>query len=456
MGTKPTLSFYGGTGTVTGSKYLLEREGSRVMIDCGLFQGYKQLRLRNWAAPPVDPHQLDAIALTHAHIDHSGYLPIMVRDGFTGPVYCTPGTAELCAILLPDSGRLHELDADYANRKGFSKHHPALPLYTEADAVRAVERLKVIDFDEQVEVARGVKLSYAGAGHILGAASALFTYRGGSLLASGDLGRPVDPVMNAPRPRRASDYLLIESTYGGRHHGPKAPEDALAEVIERTAARGGIVVIPAFAVGRTQTILLLIDDLKAARRIPDVPVFLDSPMAIAATNAYRRDRATHHLSDEEVARMTQASRYIRESEESKALDQRDGPMILISASGMATGGRIVHHLKKFAPDPRNTLLFVGFQAGGTRGAALVGGAKEIKIHGAYVAVNAEVVCLDMLSAHADEDEIIGWLKSCPEAPRRTFITHGEPSAADALRRRIEEELGWRCEVPEHRDVVELA
>ena len=450
-----TLSFHGATGTVTGSKYVLETGDTQVMIDCGLFQGFKQLRLRNWAPPPIDPARLDAIVLTHAHIDHSGYLPIMVREGFRGPIYCTPGTAELCAILLPDSGRLHELDAEYANRKGFSKHAPALPLYTEADAVRALERLRPVGFDRDVDVAPGVAVNFALAGHILGAATALIRHPRGTLLASGDLGRPDDPLMLPPAPRRASDDLIIESTYGDRLHDRTPPAQALAAVIQRTVDRGGVVVIPSFAVGRTQTLLLLIDRLKQAGTIGDVPVFLDSPMAIAATGAYRHNRPTHRLDDDECARMCEASRYVNDAKESKELDERGGPMILISASGMATGGRVVHHLKKLGPDPRNTILFVGFQAGGTRGAALVGGARQIKIHGEYVAINAEVASLDMLSAHADQDDILAWLRTCEVAPARTYVTHGEPAAADALRHRIEEELGWRCVVPEHHDRVEL-
>ena len=456
MAQSPTvLTFYGATGTVTGSKYLLERGDTQVMIDCGLFQGYKQLRLRNWAPPPLPPARLDALVLTHAHIDHSGYAPLLVRDGYDGPIYCTPGTAQLCAILLPDSGRLHELDAEYANRKGFSKHHPALPLYTEADALAAVKRLRPVPFGKEVGLARGFTLNFARAGHILGAATALITHPSGTLLASGDLGRPEDPLMLAPEPRRPSDHLILESTYGDRQHDHTPPESALAEIINRTAARGGVLLIPAFAVGRTQLLLLLIDRLKASGAIADIPVFLDSPMAIAATQAYRDNRATHRLDDDECARMCEAARFVRDVAESKALDERGGPMILISASGMATGGRVVHHLKAMGPDPRNTILLVGFQAGGTRGAALHGGARQLKIHGVYVAVNAEVAELDMLSAHADADELLAWLRTCPVAPRRTFITHGEPPAADALRRRIEEELGWPCAVPDYREAFVL-
>ncbi|MCA9656871.1 MAG: MBL fold metallo-hydrolase [Myxococcales bacterium] len=452
MAKPATLAFYGATNTVTGSKYLFSHRDAQVMIDCGLFQGYKQLRLRNWRPLPFKPSSLDAIALTHAHIDHSGYLPIMIRDGYAGKVTCTGGTSELCALLLPDSGRLHELDAEYANRKGFSRHTPALPLYTEADARAAVERLAEVPFDKPIEVAPDVTLEFRAAGHILGASSILLRSTGGTVLFSGDLGRPNDPLMRPPAPRVASDVLIVESTYGDRKHDTTPPDQALAEVINRTAARDGAVIIPAFAVGRTQLLLLLIDRLKAAKKIPDIPVFLDSPMAIAATSTYYRHRHNHRLTEEECKHMCKASRYVRDVEDSKALDKREGPMILLSASGMATGGRVVHHLKKFAPDPRNTILFAGYQAGGTRGAAMLGGAKQIKLHGRHVAVNAEVVALHMLSAHADADEILAWLRTCPDAPRRTYVTHGEPEAADNLRRRIADELGWDVCVPDYCDV----
>ncbi|MEZ4448869.1 MAG: MBL fold metallo-hydrolase [Nannocystaceae bacterium] len=452
----PTLTFLGATQTVTGSKYLLEHQDTKVLVDCGLFQGFKPLRLRNWAGPPVSPSSLDAVVLTHAHLDHSGYLPVMVREGMRARVHCSAGTVDLCEILLPDSGRLHELDAEYANRRGFSRHRPARPLYTEADAEAALERLKPVSFDEDHKLAGAMRMRLRRAGHIVGAASVRIDLGRGAILFSGDLGRPNDPLMRPPAPREASEYLVVESTYGDRRHDPTPPEDALAEVINRTIARGGSVVIPSFAVGRTQSILLLVDRLKQERRIADVPVFMDSPMAIAATAIYQRHADDHRLSPAECDRLGRACGIVREAEDSKALDQREGPMILISASGMATGGRVVHHLKKFAPDPRNTVLFAGFQAGGTRGAAMIGGAATIKIHGQQVPVEAEVASLDMLSAHADADEILAWLRTCEVAPKHTFVTHGEANAADALRRRIQDELGWSASAPEHRDRVELA
>ncbi len=451
----PTLTFLGATNTVTGSKYLLEHDGLRVLVDCGLFQGYKQLRLRNWAAPPVAPESIDAVLLTHAHLDHSGYLPVLVRDGLRAPVYCTSGTADLCSVLLPDSGRLQELDAEYANRRGFSRHRPARPLYTEVDADKALRRLRTVKFGAELPLGSKVRACFRSAGHIVGAAAVQVLYGGGSIVFSGDLGRPHDALMRPPAPRQASEYLVVESTYGNRKHDPQAPEDALAAVIERTVARGGVVVIPAFAVGRTQLLLLLLDRLKCAGRLPDIPVVLDSPMAIAATEIYQRHGAEHQLNDRECKRFSEVVRYVRSAEDSKALDQPGGPMILISASGMATGGRVVHHLKAFAPDPRNTILFAGFQAGGTRGAAMLAGAETIKIHGQQVPVHAEVCVLDMLSAHADADEILAWLGTCEVAPRHTFITHGEAEAADSLRRRIQDELGWACSVPDYRDRVDL-
>lgn len=449
------LGFYGAAETVTGSKFLVEHERHRVLVDCGLFQGYKQIRQRNWAELPFSARHLDAVVLTHAHIDHSGALPLLTRAGFGGRIHATAGTKALCEILLPDSARIHEADAAYANRKGYSKHRPALPLYTERDAQDALGQFEVERFGQIFEPARNFATSFVRAGHILGAASVLMQIDGQSLLFSGDLGRPNDPLIREPAPRQASDYLIVEGTYGDRRHDPSDPADALAEVVARTAARGGTVLIPAFSVGRTQTLLLLLDGLRRAGRIPALPIYLDSPMAISATELYRRYTSTHRLDPEACTRMCGAAEYVREVEDSKALDRRDDPMILISASGMATGGRVVHHLRRFIGDPRCTVLFAGFQAGGTRGAKLVAGADRIRIHGQWFEVRAELASLDMLSAHADQDEILTWLRSCDRAPRRCFIVHAELEAAEALRVRIEDELGWTVEVPEYRDVVEL-
>ena len=449
------LTFLGGVETVTGSKYLLEAAGRRILVDCGLFQGFKPLRLRNWAPFPVDPKSIDIVVLTHAHLDHTGYLPLLIKQGFAGPVICTEATRDLCAILLPDSGHLLEKDAEFANRHGYSKHRPALPLYTQEDAEAALESFKPVDFNEQRSFASGIQLRFLPAGHILGAAIVELSIAGTKIVFSGDIGRPNSPTMLDPTPVKQADYLFVESTYGNRTHDPRDPEDALADVIVRTVGRGGTVLIPAFAVGRAQTLMFHLHRLKVARRIPDVPIFLDSPMAVNVTDLLCKYLPYHKL-DAEQCRLTCAvARYVRDSEASKALDRDPMPKIIISASGMATGGRIVHHLKYYAPDRKNTVLFAGFQAGGTRGAAMTAGADSVKIHGQYVPVRAEIANLDMLSAHADASEILGWLQNLEAPPKTTFITHGEPDAADALRRRIEEKLHWNCSVPQYRDQIDL-
>lgn len=449
------LQFLGGVGTVTGSKYLLHAERARVLVDCGLFQGFKQLRLRNWAPLPVEPSRIKAVVLTHAHLDHSGYLPLLVRQGFNGPIYCTDATRDLCAVLLPDSGNLQEKDAEYANRHGFSKHTPALPLYTMQDAERALELFHPIPFGREQPVAKGLTARLLPAGHILGAAMVELKTGARTVLFSGDLGRPGSATMLDPTVVRHADTLVVESTYGDRRHEPADPEDALAEVINRTAARGGTVLAPAFAVGRTQALLYHLYRLKGAGRIPDLPVFLDSPMAIEASEIFCDHAGDHRLSPAECRAACAVATYTRSVAESKALDQNSMPSVIISASGMATGGRVLHHLKRFAPDRRNTILFTGFQAGGTRGQAMLAGAEAVKIHGAMVPVKAEVANLNMLSAHADSDEIMAWLRQFARPPRQTYITHGEPLAADGLRRRIEAELGWKVFVPDYRDEADL-
>jgi metallo-beta-lactamase family protein len=451
MGLK--LTFLGGVGTVTGSKYLVEADGRRFFVDCGLFQGFKQLRLRNWAPLPVDPMSIDAVVLTHAHLDHSGYLPLLVKNGFRGEIYCTPATRDLCAILLPDSGHLQEKDAEFANRHGFSKHHPALPLYTLNDAEISLKRFAPVAFEQDEQLSPHMHFRFLPAGHILGAAIVELTCGDTKVVFSGDLGRPNSATMVDPTPVRQADYLLIESTYGNRKHETRDPEDALAQIVNRTAGRGGTVLIPSFAVGRAQSLMYHLHRLKQARRIPNIPIFLDSPMAIDASDLFCKYE--QKLSEQETRATCAVARYVNNVEESKALDRDPTPKIIISASGMATGGRVLHHLKVLAPDPRNTVLFAGFQAGGTRGQAMTNGAESVKIHGAYVPIRAEVANLHMLSAHADADETLAWLRNFQSAPKETFITHGEPAAADALRHRIEEELGWRCTVPAYRDTVEL-
>ena len=449
------IQFLGGVGTVTGSKYLVDTGKARILVDCGLFQGYKQLRLRNWKDLPVDPASIDAVVLTHAHIDHSGYLPVLVKNGFRGKIHCTEATYDLCRILLPDSAYLQEREAERANRYGYTKHKPALPLYGEKDVNRTLEMFDTSSFDAPTSVAKDVSATFRIAGHILGAAIVELQTPTTKIVFSGDLGRPNDPIMYDPAPIRQADYLLVESTYGNRQHGARNAQDALADIINRTAKRGGTVLIPSFAVGRAQTLLYHLHELKAANRIPDLPVYLDSPMAIDATELFCKHAYCHKLSKTQSLNACHVAKYVHHSEDSKALDYDQMPKIIIAASGMATGGRVLHHLKFYAPDARNSVLFAGFQAGGTRGAAMVAGIDRIKIHGEYHDVRAEVATLHMLSAHADADEIMHWLGGFESPPKQTFIVHGEPDAADALRHRIEEELGWSVIVPEHTETQNL-
>ncbi len=449
------IEFVGATGTVTGSKYLLDHGGRQLLVDCGLFQGLKQLRLRNWDELPIAPAKIDAVLLTHAHVDHSGYVPRLVKMGFRGPVFCSEGTRELAGLLLPDAGRLQEEEAEFLNRHGRSKHHPALPLYTEEDARDALKRFQVLPTDTEVEHWPGWQWRLQSAGHILGACSALVGWGGQRLLFSGDLGRDDDLLMRPPSPPPAADIVVVESTYGDRLHRAGDALDELAAVVNRTAARGGVVVVPAFAVGRAQTVLLCLARLKAARRIPDMPVYLNSPMAADASRLYREHAGEHRLSADECAAFGRDVTIVNTVEDSKALNYLSFPSVIVSASGMATGGRVLHHLKAYAPDPRNTILFAGYQAAGTRGASLVGGATQVKIFGEYVPVRAEVSNLDMLSAHADRRQLLEWLARLPRPPRRVFVTHGEPVAADALRLAIEERFGWNVTVPEYRAAFEL-
>ncbi len=450
------LTFLGGAGTVTGSKYLLENGNFRILVDCGLFQGYKALRLRNWAPFPVAPGSLSAVVLTHAHLDHSGALPLLVKNGFRGPVFCTAATKDLCGIMLPDSGHLQEQDAEFANRHGFSRHKPALPLYTEQDAERALDFLKPAGFGAAVALPGGATARFVHAGHILGAASVIIEWAGRRIVFSGDIGRYGDPLMPDPETPQDADYLLIESTYGNRSHGTEDADTALADAIGKTIHRGGTVIVPAFAVGRAQSLIYHISRLKAAGRLtPHLPVFLDSPMAIDATEIFRRHAADQKLSPAPLKNFGGDVRYVRTAAESKELTAQPMAKVIISASGMATGGRVLHHLEHYAPEPKNLILFTGFQAGGTRGAAMVAGAESIKMHGRYVPVRADVKSLSMLSAHADRDELLRWAKGVSRPPRRAFVIHGEPDAADTLRHTLEENLNWPCTVPDHGTEVTL-
>ena len=449
------LQFLGATGTVTGSKYLLRAGASTVLVDCGLFQGYKELRLRNWSALPVAPSSIDAVVLTHAHLDHSGYLPLLARQGFRGPVFCTAATHELCRILLPDSGHLLEEEAEYLNRHRLSRHAPALPLYTREDALRCLKLFKPVQFDSAWPLAQGLEARLSPSGHMPGSSFVHVDDGSRTVLFSGDIGRPDDLLLKGPARMEGADYLVVESTYGNRLHERTDVMQQLGDVINRTAARGGVVVIPAFAVGRAQTLMYCIHRLKAGRTIPDLPVYLNSPMAATATQVFRHHIGQLRLTPAECEAMARAVQVVETPEESQRLNARRGPMVIIAASGMATGGRVVHHLKAFAPDKRNTILFAGYQAGGTRGATIAGGAETVRIHGQDVPVRAEVAMLDTLSAHADAAEILEWLRGFSRTPRRTFVTHGEPAAADAMRQRIERELHWSCHVPYYLESLPL-
>ena len=449
------LTFLGAAGTVTGSRYLLDTGKKRLLVDCGLFQGIKQLRLRNWAPPPIDPARLDAVILTHAHLDHSGYIPRIVKEGFAGRVSCSAATLELCRILLPDSGHLQEEDASYANRAGYSKHRPALPLYTIQDARDCLKLFESVKVGSRWEPVDEIRAELRPAGHILGATFVRLEHEGVSVTFSGDLGRSGDSLMKPPAAPAATDYLVIESTYGDRRHPSMNPQAELGDWLRRALGRKGVVVIPTFAVGRAQSLMMHIAGLKEAALIPDVPVFLDSPMAADATALYGFFRAEHRLSEAECRRAFGATRIVNTPDQSKELDRCGGPMIILAASGMATGGRVLHHLKTFIGDARNLVLFAGFQAPGTRGASLVAGADSVRIHGQQFEVRAEIGQLQTLSAHADADELMAWLRQLIAPPRRVFVTHGEPVAADVLRSRIEHELGWSAIAPEHRAEFDL-
>lgn len=443
----PSIQFLGAAGTVTGSRYLLTAGRDRLLVDCGLFQGPRELRERNWVEIPDAAESVDAVLLTHAHLDHSGYLPRLVRNGWSGQIFCTDATADLCRLLLPDSGHLQEKDADFSNRRGSSRHHPALPLYTEDDAWSALEHFSPVSWDQDVELSDDLKFRFRRAGHILGASFIQLSAAGTKITFSGDLGRYDDPVMLEPEVPDATDCLVVESTYGDRLHARIDPQEELGGLIEKCVARGGTVVIPAFAVGRAQTLLYHLSQLKKAGRIVNVPIYLDSPMAIDASEIMCSHLPDHRLSAAECNRGCGGAHYVRNAEESKAIMRNPMPKIIISASGMATGGRVLHHLAQYAPDPRNLVLFAGFQAAGTRGAAMVGGASSIRIYGETIPVKAEVANLSMLSGHADADEIIRWLRGFPQPPKMTFVTHGEPASSEALRQRITQELGWHCKVP---------
>jgi metallo-beta-lactamase family protein len=456
------LTFLGAARTVTGSKYLLEVDGRKILIDCGLFQGLKELRLRNWQPLPLDPAGLSAVVLTHAHLDHTGYLPRLVAEGYHGKVHCTPGTADLCKLVLPDSARIQEEDARQANRHSYSKHHPALPLYRESDAFRALSQLHAVGFNEPLSLFEGVDVEFINAGHLLGSSFIRMTIRGARdlrILFGGDLGRYSRPVLPDPSAPLEADVLLLESTYGDRVHEADDRGVRLAAIIKDTVARGGKLIIPSFAIGRVEEVLYWIKYLEDAGDIPKLPVFLDSPMALDALRYYS-NRAAELDSEVQAAaevRLFVTARFqpVSSTRQSIELVRSKSPSIVVSSSGMATGGRVLHHLAAVLPNPRNTVLFVGYQAEGTRGRQLVNGAREVKIHGQSVPVGARIERIDSMSAHADSEEILRWVAGFPRPPRATYLVHGEPGPMDMLRHAIESRLGWSVHTPQHLEAVDL-
>lgn len=447
-----TLQFLGAAETVTGSRYLLTTDGHRYLVDCGLFQGGRTLDDLNWHTFPVAPAEIDAVLITHAHIDHTGYLPRLVLQGFRGPVYATEATCALLELLLPDSAYLQEQEAAYANKKGYSRHKPALPLYTTADAQDALRLLQPVPFHAPQHL-NGLRVTWRPAGHILGSACLEAQVSLGnevrSVVFSGDLGRYDEEVMAAPWTIPNADYLLVESTYGGRLHSDQPIEESLAAVINGVVERGGVVLIPAFAVGRTQQILYYIRKVQDEKRAPDIPVYIDSPMAVEASHIYCQFGDDHNLDvnllmdEHQCPLRCRHTHFVTDVEDSKQLNTMPGPAIILSASGMCTGGRILHHLKWRLPDARNTVLFVGYQAEGTRGRALLDGAETLRIHGETVPVRSQIASIDGLSAHGDQNDLLRWLSGFHESPRHTFIVHGETPASAALQKSIQEQLGWR-------------
>jgi len=455
------LTFLGAAGTVTGAKFLVASDGARLLLECGMFQGLRELRARNWEAPPVQPGTLAAVLLSHAHIDHSGYLPRLVRDGFEGPIFCSPGTADLLKIMLPDAARLQEEEADFRNRNGATRHRPALPLFTVADAERALRLVKPVAFDQPFSPARNVDARFRMSGHILGASTVEVVASGRRLVYSGDLGRYDVPIMRDPVAVASADTLLVESTYGDRLHPAGDATLVIGQAVQRAADLRGWLLVPAFAIGRTQDLLYVVRELEEAGRIPRLPVYLDSPMGIESTAIYERHPEEHDPATIQVTAVGKRPfvpaqfHLCPTAAESKKLNGIDGPGVSIAGSGMATGGRILHHLRHRLADERTTVLFVGYQAAGTRGRLLRDGASRLRIFGEDVSVRATIMATDALSAHADQGEIIRWLRGFTRPPAMTYCVHGEPAAAAALRAVIEQHLGWRCAVAADLQQIEL-
>ncbi len=453
---KLQLSFLGAAGTVTGSRHLLRINGKYYLVDCGLFQGGRRLKQKNWEPFPISPDQIEAIFITHAHIDHSGYLPRLVREGYRGPIYASKATCSLLEILLPDSAHLHEQDAVYANKKGYSRHKPALPLYNARDAEQTLALIRTVSIGNPLHL-DDLTLTWWSAGHILGSSWLEVIIPGTSgnrtIVFSGDLGRYGQEVMADPLAGRTADYLVVESTYGGRLHDETPIQTALEQLIQGIAARKGVMLIPAFAVGRTQQVLFHLRQLENKKRIPQIPVYIDSPMAVKVSHIYCRFGDDHNLDinllmdDQQCPLLCDETNFVTSVEESKRLNRMPGPAVVISASGMCTGGRILHHLKWRLPDKRNAVLFVGYQAEGSRGRRLLDGAETIKIHGEYIPVRAQISRVDALSGHADENGILRWLGTFKHPPARTFLVHGETKSAQALQLTIKERLGWKTTIP---------
>jgi metallo-beta-lactamase family protein len=456
------ISFLGAAQTVTGSRFLVETPGKKLLVDCGLFQGPRVWKERNWAEFAINPAEVDLILLTHAHIDHAGFLPRFAKLGFRGNVICTPATAELLKLLLPDSARLQEEDAAFANKKRYTTHDPALPLYTEEDALQLLQQIQPVDFYQQTQLSPEFSFTFMRAGHILGSAMIEMRIEGMKVVFTGDLGRPSQFIIKSPDTVQSADYLILESTYGNRLHQRIDVKEKLTEIIVRTASNGGTILVPAFAIGRTQELLFLLRGLEEQKRIPHIPIYIDSPMAIEAISIYDR-HFTDASKELEVLRQRDSTPFLfpevhplRSVSESMTLNSITSPCIIVSASGMATGGRILHHLKRRISDHRNTILFIGFQAEGTKGRLLVDGIREIKIHGKQYPVAAKIEYMDALSCHADYDEILGWLHNFQAPPRKVFLVHGEVEASRSMAQRIGESYGWNVHPAEYLETVELS